>query len=380
MLDNDLYKYTMQQLVLHNFPNTKVEYDLSIRSKNVDLRPFRQQIERELIELSSFQLQPEEISYLKSIRFISDDYVEWLSNFRFNPQKHISISERNDNLFLIIRGDWLHTILYEVPVLAIISEAYSTYQQSMPLKTCTELLNAKVEFVKSLGPEFKFADFGTRRRFSYMIQDHVVETLSRELPSNFVGTSNVHFAMKYGVKTVGTMAHEILQCSQALFPLPTHQKDMFYRWSREFVGDLGYALSDTLGSDYFLKDFTLDLAKLFDGTRQDSGDPFEYGEKIIRHYERLGINPKSKYVVFSDALDLGRARDLFNYFKDRINVSFGIGTFLTNDCGIAPLSIVIKVQNCNGIPVVKLSDNPEKAMGRDKNYLEFIKSYVKSIT
>lgn len=379
LLDNDLYKFSMQQLVLHQFPNVEVEYDLAIRTKGVDLRPFREDIEREIRDLQSLMLSPEEETFMKSIRYLSPDYIEWLRGYRFNPGKHVHVYEKNDNLAITIKGNWLQTILYEVPLLAIISEVYHTSDGSMKLAECMERLNTKVNMVQSYGDGFKFAEFGTRRRNSYLIHDHVIGYLKMTVPNNLVGTSNVHFAMKYGLKPIGTMAHEITQCAQAIFPLPTHQKDMLYAWAREFQGDLGCALSDTLGSDYFLNDFSLDLAKLFDGTRQDSGDPYSYGRRIVNHYEKMGIDPKTKYIVFSDNLNMAKAYDLYKYFIHNINVSFGIGTNLTNDCGDNPLSIVIKVQKCNGIPVVKISDTPEKAMGRDNNYLEFMKTFVQEV-
>lgn len=378
LLDNDLYKFSMQQLVLHQFPNVHVEYDLSIRSKGVDLRPLREEIEREIRQLTSLMLTPEEERYLNTIRYLSGDYIEWLRGYRFNPEKHVKIYEKDDNLAITISGNWLQTILYEVPVLAIVSEIYHNQGGSIHLAECMERLNQKVELIESYGDGFKFAEFGTRRRNSYLIQDHVIGYLAETVPNNIVGTSNVHFAMKYDITPIGTMAHEIFQIAQAVFPLPSHQKDMLYAWAKEFQGDLGYALSDTLGRDYFIKDFTLDLAKLFDGTRQDSGDPYSYGRRIINHYEKLGIDPKSKYIVFSDSLNIESAYGLYKYFKNDIKVSFGIGTNLTNDCGDVPISIVIKVQLANGIPVVKISDTPEKAMSRDKNYLEFMKEFVRN--
>lgn len=381
ILDQDFYKLTMQQLVLHQYPTVDVEYDLSIRSAGVDLRPFRLDIEREIRQLESLMLTPNEEKYLKSIRFLSDDYVEWLAGYKFNPSKHVHVYETEDNLAITIKGNWLHTILYEVPLLAIISEVYhNSNGEILALAKANDKLVHKIELIKEYGESFKFADFGTRRRNSYFIQDHIVGSLVKHVPNNIVGTSNVHFAMKYGIKPIGTMAHEILMISQAIHPLPTHQKDILYAWAREFQGDLGYALSDTLGSDYFLTDFSLDLAKLFDGTRQDSGDPYSYGRKIVNHYEKLGIDPKTKYIVFSDSLDIEKSYALYKYFKHNINVSFGIGTNLTNDCGVKPLSIVIKVQMANGVPIVKISDTPEKAMGRDKNYLEFVKTFVNEQT
>lgn len=375
VLDNDMYKITMAQLILHNFPNTYVEYDLQIRS-NVDLRPIMLDVKRCIMELISLRLSLEEKMFLKSIRYISEDFIEWFANFRYNPEKHVKIWNDETNMRITISGNWLNTIFYEVPILAIISECWNLYNHEEPLAECTERLMNKIEFLKRECPDLLFSEFGTRRRYSYFIQDHIVEILARELPKNLFGTSNMYLAMKYGLTVVGTMAHELFMNSLSLFPLPTCQKDMLYLWAREFQGDLGYALSDTLGVDYFLKDFTLDLAKLYSGTRQDSGDPYVYGEKIIAHYEKLGIDPRTKYIIFSDNLNFEKAISLWRAFHNRIITSFGIGTYLSNDTGIKPLSIVIKSQLCNGIPIVKLSDTPEKAMGRDVNFLEFMKTFV----
>jgi len=374
LLDNDLYKFTMAQCVLHNFPNVQVEYDLSIRSKGVDLRPLREEIEREIRQLASLMLAPEEERYLNTIRYLSGDYIEWLKGYKFNPEKHVRVLEKDNNLAITISGNWLQTILYEVPILAIISEIYHNQDGSMHLAECMEKLNQKVELIEGYGDGFKFAEFGTRRRNSYLIQDHVVGYLVKTVPKNIVGTSNVHFAMKYGIKPIGTIAHEMMQCSQVLFPLKSHQKDIMDVWNKEFDGDVGIMLSDTLGTDAFLRDFTYKFAKSFDGVRQDSGDPFEIGYKIVNHYKSFGIDPKTKTIIFSDSLDIPKAIGLYNEFKDKIKVSFGIGTNLTNDCGDVPLSIVIKVQECNGFPVAKISDTPEKAMCRNVAYLDYLKS------
>lgn len=374
LLDNDLYKFTMAQCVFHNFPNVPVEYDLSIRSKDIDLRPFKEEIEREIRQLDSLMLHPTEYNYLRSIRFLSKDFVDWFKLFKFNTTEHIVLTEEDNNLKLTIKGNWLDTIFYEVPLLAIISESYHTSDGSMKLAECMERLNSKVDLIQSYGDEFKFAEFGTRRRNSYLIHDHVIGYLSNTVPNNLVGTSNVHFAMKYNINPIGTIAHEMIQCSQVLFPLKSHQKDIMDLWNKEFDGDVGIMLSDTLGTDAFLRDFTYKFAKSFDGVRQDSGDPFEIGYKIVNHYKSFGIDPKTKTIIFSDSLDIPKAIGLYNEFKDKIKVSFGIGTNLTNDCGGVPLSIVIKVQECNGFPVAKISDTPEKAMCRNVAYLDYLKS------
>lgn len=373
MLDNDAYKIFMQQCVFHNFPNVPVEYDLSIRS-DIDLRPFKNSLRRELMELDSMQLHPDEISFLKTIRFLKDDYIEWLADFRYNTNKHITIVETEDNLAIRIKGNWLQTILYEVPLLAIISELYHSRNDISNLRICTERLNDKIAFIKTNCPNMKFADFGTRRRNSFMIHDHVVSVLGRELPNNLVGTSNLHLAMKYGLKPIGTIAHEMLQAAQVLFPLRTHQRDIMDVWNKEFDGDVGIMLSDTLGIDNFLNDFSLKYAKSFDGLRQDSGNPIATGYKIIDHYKKLGIDPKNKTIVFSDGLDFPTAVSLYEQFNTKIIVSFGIGTNLTNDCGEPAISIVIKMQMCNDFPVAKISDTPGKAMCRNPYYIEYLKS------
>lgn len=383
IIDNDLYKFTMQQVVHKHFNDVHVEYDLSVRN-GVDLRPFIDKIRSKIRDLDALRLMPEEYEFLLSIGYLTKDYVDWLHRFQYNTLEHISIVEGEDNIKITIKGRWLDTILYEVPILAILSEINSKLDENEIEFERISMKNtlAKIKYIKSFNDKtFKFADFGTRRRASSMIQDTVIRLFLTNLPDNFVGTSNVYFAMKYNIKPIGTMAHEIFMAGQALFPLPTHQADMLYLWAKTFKGNLGIALSDTLGSDLFMKDFTLDLAKMFDGTRQDSGDPYVYADKMIAHYEKLGIDPMTKTIVFSDALDFFKAMDLHITYKGKVIHSFGIGTNCTNDVGVIPPSIVIKMQLCNNIPVVKLSDTPAKAKGRDKNYLEFIKAFVKkSIT
>lgn len=374
LLDNDLYKFTMAQCVFHNFPNTSVEYDLSIRSKDIDLRPFKEEIEREIIQLDSLMLHPTEYNYLRSIRFLSKDFVDWFKLFKFNTTEHIVLTEEDNNLKLTIKGNWLDTIFYEVPLLAIISEVYHSRNGKCGLAVCTENLTEKIEKIKAIGDTFKFAEFGTRRRSSFMIQDHILGMLMDSVPNNLVGTSNVYFAMKYNIKPIGTIAHELSMCSQVLFPLETHQKDIMDLWNKEFDGDVGIMLSDTLGTDAFLRDFTYKFAKSFDGVRQDSGDPKVIGYKIVNHYKSFGIDPRTKTIIFSDSLDIPKAIELYQEFKDQVKTSFGIGTNLTNDCGDKPISIVIKVQSCNGFPVAKLSDTPEKAMCRNPYYLDYLKS------
>jgi nicotinate phosphoribosyltransferase len=376
ILDNDLYKFTLQQVILHNFPNAEVEYDLAIRSKNIDLRPFREEIQKEIDRLPELIMNTDEYNYLNTIRFLSKDYIDWLKNYAFNPDKHVFIYEKNNNLAITIKGRWLDTILYEVPVLAIISEVYHSRGGLCNLGECTRRLEEKIKLIKSVGKGFVFSEFGTRRRNSYLIQDHVLNMLINEVPENLIGTSNVHLAMKYGVKSIGSMPHEGIMCCQSLFPISTHQSDFFDMWMMEFDGDVGIALSDTLGVDRFFKDFKQRHAKVYDGIRHDSGDPIKFGYKAIEFYKKNNINPKNKTLIFSDSLNFSKAIMIYNEFCDKINNFFGIGTNLTNDCGDEAISIVIKVQECNGMPVAKISDTPEKSMCRNNGYLEFIKWFA----
>ena len=225
---------------------------------------------------------------------------------------------------------------------------------------------------------FKFSEFGTRRRFSFKWQDKVINILKKKIPKScFVGTSNVYFAKKYDILAVGTNAHEYYQVGQALdkVRLAESQKFMLQSWVNEYRGDLGIALSDTLGTDKFLKDFDLYFAKLYDGIRHDSGNPIEWGYKVINHYKKLRINPMTKTLLFSDSLDFDKAYKIYKEFKNQTNVTFGIGTFIMNDFKpiAKPLNIVMKLQSVNGKPVAKLSDDEGKTICEDKEFLHYLK-------
>jgi nicotinate phosphoribosyltransferase len=263
-----------------------------------------------------------------------------------------------------------------VPVLAIVSEVY--FRETIARPDLTEgrrRLDAKIAQINAVpDPEFRIADYGTRRRFSRAWQDEVVRTLKQGIGPKFVGTSNVKLAFDHGLTPLGTMAHEYMQACQAVGPrLRDSQVFAFNTWAREYRGDLGIALSDVCGMDAFLRDFDLFFCKLFDGVRHDSGDPFLWGEKLIAHYARMRIDPRTKTMVFSDALNVPLAIRLFEYFRGRSQTAFGIGTNLTNDLGYRPLQIVIKMTRCNGQPVAKISDEPSKAMDYDPSYVAYLR-------
>jgi nicotinate phosphoribosyltransferase len=379
LLDTDLYKFTMMQVVLHHFPGAQAEYRFKCRTPGVDLRPHVPAIVEEIESLCSLRFRDDELGYLRGLRFIKSDFVDFLGLFQMN-RKYISVRPSpldNGEIEITIRGPWLHTILFEIPVLAIVNEVWFGSTVTDPdYAEGRRRLDQKIALITG-GPELegmKIADYGTRRRFSRLWHEEVLLTAASKLGEHLAGTSNVLFAMRHGLTPLGTMAHEYLQACQALGPrLRDSQTFAFEMWAREYRGDLGIALSDVYGFDAFLRDFDMYFCKLFDGARHDSGDPFDWGERLIAHYEHNRVDPKTKTLVFSDALTFPLMVELYKRFRDRVKLSFGIGTNLTNDLGYVPLQIVIKMVRCNGQPVAKLSDAPEKTMCDDPAYLNYLR-------
>lgn len=376
LLDTDLYKFTMQQVVLHHFPQANVEYRFKCRTPNAQLGRLADQVSEQVQALGELRLQPEESAYLNSLRFIKPSYTAYLENLRLNPALvHVQKDAAGD-LDIHIKGPWFHTILFEVPLLSIINELHFRSKAKGPEEAVGQKrLQEKIALLRSQ-PGLKFSDFGTRRRFSKAWQEQVVSQLAQSMPTQFTGTSNVALAMKNGVLPIGTMAHEYLQACQALGPnLRDFQKFAFQTWAEEYRGDLGIALSDVVGMKAFLRDFDMYFCKLFDGARHDSGDPIEWGEQLISHYQRNRVDPKTKTMVFSDGLTAPKAIELYKRFHERSNPVFGIGTNLTNDLGFDPLNIVIKMTRCNDHPVAKLSDSPGKTMCEDQVFLDELRRY-----
>jgi nicotinate phosphoribosyltransferase len=372
LLDTDLYKFTMMQVVLHHFPGAQVEYRFKCRSEGVDLRPHMDEIRAEIAALNGLRFRDDELAYLRSLRFLKSDFVDFLGLFQFN-EKYLRI----DGGDITIRGPWLHTILYEIPVLAIVSEVYFRRTQPKPdLAEGRRRLAEKIGQVRGADPalEFRVSDFGTRRRFSLAWQEEVLQAFRRDVPGQFAGTSNVWFAMRNNLTPLGTMAHEYMQACQALGPrLRDSQVFAFDTWAKEYRGDLGIALSDTYGFDAFLRDFDMYFCKLFDGVRHDSADPFAWGEKMIAHYQKNRVDPRTKTLIFSDQLNVPLALEIATRFHGRAKTAFGIGTNLTNDLGYEPINIVIKMTECNGQPVAKVSDSPGKTVSKDAGYLRYLR-------
>jgi nicotinate phosphoribosyltransferase len=378
LLDTDLYKFTMMQVVLHHFPGAQVEYRFKCRTEGVDFRPYLDEIRDEIVALSTLRFRDDELSYLRALRFMKSDFVDFLGLFHFN-EKYVRIGkgERPGEMDITIRGPWLHTILYEIPVLAVVSEVYFRRTQPKPnLDEGRRRLKAKIDLVRTVEPElnFRISDFGTRRRFSRTWHEEVLQALKREVPDSYAGTSNVWFAMRNNMTPLGTMAHEYMQACQALGPrLRDSQTFAFDKWAQEYRGDLGIAVADTYGTEAFLRDFDMFFCKLFDGARHDSGDPFEWGEKLIEHYRRNRVDPRTKQLIFSDQLSVPLAISIARRFHGRAITAFGIGTNLTNDLGYEPINIVIKMTECNGQPVAKVSDAPGKTVSKDAGYLRYLR-------
>jgi nicotinate phosphoribosyltransferase len=378
LLDTDLYKFTMMQVVLHHFPGAMVEYRFKCRTPDVDLAPLAADIHAEIEALCSLRFRTDELDYLRDLRFMKGDFVDLLRLFQLDAG-YVEVRETpqvSGGLDITIRGPWLHTILFEVPVLAIVSEVY--FRACVPRPDLTDgmrRLDDKIAMVNAFpDPEFKISDFGTRRRFSREWQRTVVATLKERMDDRFVGTSNVWLAKECGLIPLGTMAHEYLQACQAVGPrLRDSQKFAFDTWAKEYRGDLGIALTDICGVDAFLRDFDLFFCKLFDGVRHDSGDPFEWGEKLLAHYQRMRVDARTKTFVFSDSLNIPLCVELYRRFHSRCKPAFGMGTNLTNDLGHRPLQVVIKMTRCNGQPVAKISDTLEKTMDYDPSYMAYLR-------
>ncbi|MBQ9682526.1 MAG: nicotinate phosphoribosyltransferase [Neisseriaceae bacterium] len=385
LLDTDLYKFTMLQAILHQFPQTMSEYQFRCRNLDETVYPLveiKDELEDELDALCDIRFTHEELDYLRSLRFIKSDFVDYLELFQLK-RRFIQVGiDDQGRLDIVVKGPMIQAMFFEIFILAMVNELYFRRLETPEVLAEGERrLQDKAAFMKECeqkqnpnDPPFAVSDFGTRRRYTFAWQKHVLEVLHEASPAIFRGTSNVHLAKELGLVPIGTMAHEFMQSFQSQnVRLRDFQKAALESWVQEYRGDLGVALTDTVGMDAFLQDFDLYFAKLFDGLRHDSGDPYEWGEKAYRHYKKLRIDTKTKSLTFSDGLNLQKAWDLYQYFKDRFKPNFGIGTNLTNDMGHTPLNIVLKLVSCNGQSVAKISDSPGKIMTTDKTFLDYLK-------
>lgn len=380
LLDTDLYKFNMDQVIFHKHTDLCGEYYFKCRNTDVKFtKEMLEEINAQIDHLCSLRFSKDELDYLRSIRFIKNDYVEFLR--LWHPiREYVTTSLSDDGeLSVVVNGPLFSAMQFEIYLLEIINEVYfrMNYDYYELRASAEERLNQKIADFKSGKYTFKFAEFGCRRRLSREWEDVVVRRLAKET-ENCVGTSNVYLAMKYNLTPIGTYAHEFVQMYQGIDCIPLAYTNHYAMedWYEEYKGDNGTALTDTVTTDLFLMDFNRSMVNNYNGVRHDSGDPIEWGEKMIAHYKSYGVDPKTKLLLFSDSLDFDRAQGIFDYFKDKAKVSFGIGTFCSNDTCAAALNIVIKLQYVNGRPVAKLSDTPGKAMCRDADYLDYLKRSV----
>ncbi|TRY29893.1 nicotinate phosphoribosyltransferase [Aliiglaciecola sp. M165] len=383
-LDNDFYKMNMWQCFMHQYPYVEeVEYKFVLRSET-DLRPLIGEIRDELDNLDGLKFTEDQVNWLQKTPWYTKDFVEWARMWSFQ-KRFLFIGEENNQLTITARGPLMHVHNFEMPVLSTVSEVYNrTHYSDKTYEDVRRPLFHKIEWLKAQHEKhdltgLSIADFGTRRRFSYESQLTVVSMLKDMLPEFFIGTSNMHIAKELGVNPIGTMAHEIFMLSQQVgVQLANSQKHTLECWVKEFRGRLGYALTDVIGMDAFIRDFDLYFAKLFDGLRHDSGCPFVFGEKAIKMYQDLGIDPLTKTLIFSDGVDFETMVEVFLRFRGKIKTSFGIGTFLSNDVeGAEPLNMVMKLVRVNGRPVAKISDSKGKNLCEDENFVNYLKDVYK---
>ena len=382
LLETDMYKFSMGQTIFHQFTSYKTTWTFKCRNKDVHFTDeMVEEIKEQVQAFCQLRFTEEELEYLDNITWIKGTYVDFLRLWQPRYEEFTITTDAPCGLAIDAAGTWLNTSMYEIPVLAIVNEVYfrMAYDYDVLLKQFKRKLDEKVRLLEEDTYRLSdFSEFGLRRRLSAEAQEMAVKALAEvELPadSHFIGTSNVYLAKKFNLKPVGTMAHEWIMCTGQ----GNHKHNPAYSnwyaldaWVKEYGILNGIALTDTITTDCFLRDFQLTYATLFSGVRHDSGDPYEWGDKMIAHYNSLGINPRTKTLLFSDSLDFERATALYDYFKDKAKVAFGIGTFISNDTDEEALNIVMKTTKCNGMDVAKISDVAGKGMCKNPDYVDYL--------
>ena len=382
LLETDMYKFSMGQTIFHQFTSYKTTWTFKCRNKDVHFTDeMVEEIKEQVQAFCQLRFTEEELEYLDNITWIKGTYVDFLRLWQPRYEEFTITTDAPCGLAIDAAGTWLNTSMYEIPVLAIVNEVYfrMAYDYDVLLKQFKRKLDEKVRLLEEDTYRLSdFSEFGLRRRLSAEAQEMAVKAIAEvELPadSHFIGTSNVYLAKKFNLKPVGTMAHEWIMCTGQ----GNHKHNPAYSnwyaldaWVKEYGILNGIALTDTITTDCFLRDFQLTYATLFSGVRHDSGDPYEWGDKMIAHYNSLGINPRTKTLLFSDSLDFERATALYDYFKDKAKVAFGIGTFISNDTDEEALNIVMKTTKCNGMDVAKISDVAGKGMCKNPDYVDYL--------
>lgn len=388
LLELDLYKLSMGQAIYHQFSDYKTTWTFKCRNKDVYFTgEMVDEIREQIKAYCELRFTEDELAYIDSIKWMKGSYVDFLRLWQPRFEDFEITTDANCGLSIETKGTWLNTSMYEIPTLAIVNEVYfrMAYDYDKLFDSFKKKLNEKYEALKN-GKYYAgvFSEFGLRRRLSAEAQELVVEKFSHlndtnHCASTFVGTSNVYLAKKYGLTPVGTMAHEFIMCAGQ----GNHKHNPAYSnwyaldaWVKEYGVLNGIALTDTITTDCFLKDFQLTYATLFSGVRHDSGDPIEWGEKMISHYQELGLDPTTKTLLFSDSLNFEKADEIFRHFNGRAKVAFGIGTYLSNDTCVEPLNIVMKTTKANGQDVAKLSDVDGKGMCKNQDYVDYLRRCI----
>ena len=388
LLETDAYKFSMGQAIYHQFSDYKTTWSFKCRNEEVHFtQEMIDEIKRQIRLYCDLRFTEEELEYIDKIKWIKGSYCDFLRLWEPRYEDFTFGTDAPCGLTIETGGTWLNTSMYEIPTLAIVNEVYfrMAYDYDELYKSFQERLDTKIE--KLMTGEYNlgaFSEFGLRRRLSSQAQDLAVRKLKEAQQkgypdSTFVGTSNVYLAKKHGITPIGTMAHEWLMCVGQ----GNHKHNPAYSnwyaldaWVKEYGVLNGTALTDAITTDCFLEDFQLTYATLFSGVRHDSGDPFEWGDKMIKHYEYLDIDPTTKTLLFSDSLNFEKAHKIREYFKGRAKVAFGIGTFIANDTCVPALNIVMKTTACNGMDVAKISDVEGKGMCKNPAYEEYLKRCI----
>lgn len=384
LLEIDSYKFSMGQCIYHQFSDYKTTWTFKCRNKDVTFTDeMVEEIKEQIKAYCNLRFTEDELQYLDNIKWIKGSYVDFLRLWQPRYEDFEITTDAECGLSIEAKGTWLNTSMYEIPTLAIVNEVYfrMAYDYDELLKSFKERLDEKIRLLENgLYQIGNFSEFGLRRRLSAEAQEYAIKKLKMADPvfSHFVGTSNVYLAKKHGVTPVGTMAHEWIMAQQG-----NHKHNPAYSnwyaldaWVKEYGILNGTALTDTITTDCFLKDFQLTFSTLFSGVRHDSGDPKVWGDKMIAHYTSLGIDPKTKTLLFSDSLDFKKATELNNYFRGRAKIAFGIGTYISNDTEVPALNIVMKTTSCNGQPVAKISDTPGKGMCKNPDYVDYLQRSI----
>ncbi len=368
LLDNDFYKFTMQHAVVRLFPYARARYQFINRGQHKFPPGFANRLRTAIDAMAQLKLTDHEKDYLrKTCPYLPPTYLDFLQGYRYDPSE-VHIEQHGEELSVKIEGFWYRTILWEVPVMSLICELYYETRHLQRESNAEVIATVKEKMEKYAALQITVAEFGTRRRHSYAVHDLVVETLKQYGKSCFVGTSNVHLAMKYQTKPIGTHAHEWFMFHAAKYGFKMANQTGLEHWVDTYRGDLGIALTDTYTTDVFFEQFDKKFSKLFDGVRHDSGDPLIFADKVIRHYKTNGIDPLIKTIIFSDGLDYEKVNRIADYCRGKVGMSFGIGTNFTNDVGLPAMNIVLKMmeakpENTEWTGVVKLSDEPKKHTG-----------------